>query len=179
MWSTKWSTYLWTPSAQIGGGPNLQVAGCRLRMFLSCLGGFRGRIHLACQCLVSSRFFLWRRIEQENASVPFSHILQPKINPFLVVVSPPESCGDDWVEKTRWPTKQENLKFERKKKAEYDWKELYFISTQNDVNQRYLEKDLWQYISRDFLTQIWKNKFKSLVSSFRQFRKLPWAGRWL
>ena len=59
-------------------------------MFLSCLGGFRGRIHLACQCLVSSRFFLWRRIEQENASVLFSHILQPKIKPFLDVVFPPE-----------------------------------------------------------------------------------------
>ena len=30
------------------------------------------------ECLVGSRFFLRRRTEQENASVLFSHILQPK-----------------------------------------------------------------------------------------------------
>ena len=32
------------------------------------------------ECLVSSSFFLWRRIEQENASVLFSYIMQPKGN---------------------------------------------------------------------------------------------------
>ena len=38
------------------------------------------------ECLVSCSFFLWCSIEQENASVLFSHILQPKGNPFLVCV---------------------------------------------------------------------------------------------
>ena len=32
------------------------------------------------ECLVSSSFFLWRRIEQENTSVLFSYIMQPKGN---------------------------------------------------------------------------------------------------
>ena len=35
---------------------------------------------------MSSSFFLWRRVEQENASVLFSQIMQPKGNPFRVVV---------------------------------------------------------------------------------------------
>ena len=63
------------------------------------------------ECLVGSRFFLRRRTEQENASVLFSHILQPK-SEFLILfflsllflfrilwllVS---SC-EDWVEKIR------------------------------------------------------------------------------
>ena len=36
------------------------------------------------ECLVGSRFFLRRRTEQENASVLFSHILQPK-SEFLIL----------------------------------------------------------------------------------------------
>ena len=44
------------------------------------------------ECLVSSSFFLWRRIEQENASVLFSYIMQPKGNLSLSLLLFTASC---------------------------------------------------------------------------------------
>ena len=110
--------------------------------------GFRGRrLSTWWECLVSCSFFLWCSIEQENASVLFSHILQPKGNPFLVCVvlffefngflfCRPSCFLSRPSLHSRWPTKQEAVKFEEKNKtkqvkehpeaAEDDWKELRY-----------------------------------------------------